>query len=195
MSFLKVNSYLLKVSLTKEIIVNEEKRVHRGSFFKGKIFNKPIKQENIKSNIILKNHIILRKDTKENIKLRNVETMKNDLIKDYPNHDTLDTKKSFFIHNEILAVEESQNRNNKNDEEIINILNEEENGAFFSISMSIRQDTVTSNNHLENKFNIPNNIIFNNEIEEIIDENCSVNNQPLIGNNQSNNHKSEDKQI
>jgi hypothetical protein len=175
------------------MIVNEEKRVKNGSFFKGKIFNKPIKQENIKSNIILKNHIILRKDTTENIKLKKVETMKNEIIKDYPNHDTLDTKKSFFIHNEIFALEES--KNNKNEEEIINILNDEENGAFFSISMSIRQDTLTSNNHLENKFNIPNNIIFNNEIEEIIDENCSLNNQPLVGNNHSNNHKSEDKQI
>lgn len=175
--------------MSKEIIINEEKRIHQGSYFKGKIF-KPIKQENIKSNIILKNHIILRKETKENINIK-TDSIKYDLKKDYSNHDTIETKKNFFLHNEVISIEESK-KNPKKEEEIVNILNDDENGAFFSISMSLRQDTVTSNNYLESKFNNPNNVIFNNEIEEIIDENCSVNNQALVVNDQINIPKSDE---
>ena len=74
------------------------------------------------------------------------------------------------------------NNNNNKEEEIINFLNDDSHGAFFSISMSIQQDSVTSN-PLDKKNNNPNNLnnqIFSHDIEEIVEESASYNNDSPI---------------
>ena len=115
--------------------------------------------------MILKNHIVMLKDS---------------------NNDKSKFKNSKFGNsNQILNNAEAQNCNGeikdiiKDEEEIVNFLNDNDNSqnAFFSISMSIQQENVPALFNFDKKFTKPNNHsnkIFTHEIEEIIDDNCSL---------------------
>ena len=161
------------------------KAVSLGTKFKGKIY-KPIKCEKIKSNLIFKNHIILRKDDKINKKkevfiIEESNTIKDVVNKDSSNNNSLNNKNKVYTNQDVI-VEELKKLKIQKEEEMINFLNDDSHGAFFSISMSIQQNSVFSNPLLDNKpnnntNNINNDKIFTNEIEEIIDDNSSLHNE------------------